>query len=340
MSGSGRANSNRVATAITLAGIALNFAMLGSATIFLNIGLVAAYFFWRIGRWRPDRKRVLAPYLLCLGLFCGHFAEEYFTGFYRDFPALFGTEWSSQRFLVFNFIWLAAFMLSAIGVYFQQPAAYLLVIFLAVGGGIANGAGHIILSFVQDRYFPGTATAPLMLASGLFLLYRLGVAGVLRSTQAVIFTVLVLGTVTWWLPRNLFRVDWTVRHQSGWIPIVLGAVLYFWCALQFLLRGKGTPNISFARPLGFLIGKEPVRLVSQSIYRFSRNPMYVGVITIVFGEALLVGSLNPMMYGLALCLWFHLVVVFIEEPHLRKTRGDTYKQYCAETPRWLPRLGL
>lgn len=155
--------------------------------------------------------------------------------------------------------------------------------------------------------------------------------------QAVMFTVFVPGTVAWWLPRNAIHADWKIRYQSGWILIVLGAALYFWCAIQFLLRGEGTPNISFARPLGFLIGREPVRLVSQSIYGYSRNPMYIGVIGVVFGEALLTGSWNLLLYALALCVWFHLVVVFIEEPHLRRTRGESYVKYCQETPRWLAR---
>jgi hypothetical protein len=152
------------------------------------------------------------------------------------------------------------------------------------------------------------------------------------------FTVLVPGTVVWWLPWRLIHADWTMHHLAGCIPLALGADLYFWCAAQFLLRGDGTPNISFARPLAFLIGREPVRLVHESIYRYSRNPMYVGVITMVFGEALLFGSLNLLFYAFALCLWFHLVVILIEEPHLRKTRGEEYHEYCRKTPRWLPGL--
>lgn len=152
------------------------------------------------------------------------------------------------------------------------------------------------------------------------------------------FSVLVPGTVVWWLPRSLIHCDWTMRHVTGWIPLALGAILYISCTAQFLLRGKGTPNIFFARPLAFLIGREPLRLVHESIYRYSRNPMYVGVITMVFGEALLFGSRNLLFYAFALCIWFHLVVILIEEPHLRRKRGEEYREYCRKTPRWIPRL--
>jgi protein-S-isoprenylcysteine O-methyltransferase Ste14 len=156
--------------------------------------------------------------------------------------------------------------------------------------------------------------------------------------RAIAFTVLMPGAVTWWLPRALIHVDWKVKHAAGWIPITLGTTLYLICAMLFLVRGSGTPNIGFARNLAFLIGSEPVRLVHQSIYRYSRNPMYVGVIAVVFGEALLFASWNLLVYALALCAWFHAVVVLIEEPHLRRILGDGYLQYCRETPRWFPRI--
>jgi len=173
-----------------------------------------------------------------------------------------------------------------------------------------------------------------MLAGGVMLFYRLHMPGVMLIVRAVMFTLLVPGTVVWWLPRGLIYTDWSIRYPVGWIPMTLGATLYFWCAAQFVFRGQGTPNIYFARPLAFMIGREPLRLVNESIYRYSRNPMYVGVISTVFGEALLFGSLNLLIYAFSLCLWFHLVVVFIEEPHLRKTRGEAYLRYCRETPRW------
>jgi protein-S-isoprenylcysteine O-methyltransferase Ste14 len=153
------------------------------------------------------------------------------------------------------------------------------------------------------------------------------------------FTLLVPGTVAWWLPLNLIRVDWTTRHWAGWIPIALGAALYFPCASQFLWRGGGTPNISFARHLSFLIGREPLRLVQSSIYRYSRNAMYVGVITVVFGEALLVGSLNLLIYAVSLCVWFHLVVVFIEEPHLAKPGASLTCSTAEKRPAGRRRFG-
>jgi protein-S-isoprenylcysteine O-methyltransferase Ste14 len=317
------------------ASIAFNTVFLGRATAGLSIAMAVAYFIWRDRRWKADGKRVFYAYVLSLGCFVLHFAEEYFTDFYVAFPRLMGDSWSARSFLIFNLVWFTVFVLSAAALWYEKYVSYLIVIFFALAGGVANGAAHISISLWQWRYFPGTLTAPLMLACGLILFQRLQLSGGLLVARAVAFTLLVPGAIVWWIPQNFIRIDWTIRHTAGWLPVTLGAMLYFWCAAQFLTRGQGTPNIFFARHLGFLIGQEPLRLVHQSIYRYSRNPMYVGVVTTVFGEALLFGSWNLLIYAFALCIWFHLVVVFIEEPHLRRTRGESYLQYCRETPRWV-----
>lgn len=158
------------------------------------------------------------------------------------------------------------------------------------------------------------------------------------AIRALIFTVLVPGTVAYWLPMNIPGPYRAVRHAAGWALIAPGVLLYLWCAAAFLLRGGGTPAIWFTRPIAFLIGREPERLVRTSIYRLSRNPMYLGVLTVIGGEALLFGSLRLMWYGLIVWLVFHLVVVLIEEPHLRRTQGAAYEQYCRKVPRWILRL--
>jgi hypothetical protein len=65
------------------------------------------------------------------------------------------------------------FVLAALGVYRRVPLAYLVVLFLALAGGVGNGAGHLLLSATQGKYFPGTATAPLCLLAGIGLLTKL-----------------------------------------------------------------------------------------------------------------------------------------------------------------------
>lgn len=120
----------------------------------------------------------------------------------------------------------------------------------------------------------------------------------------------------------------------GWLPIIAGTLIYAVCLLRFLSAG-GTPAIFFTRPLRLLIGEEPSALVSAGLYRFTRNPMYTGVLMVIFGQAILFASASIAGYGLCVFACFHVVVVGLEEPHLRESRGEAYERYCGSVPRWL-----
>lgn len=154
--------------------------------------------------------------------------------------------------------------------------------------------------------------------------------------RGLIFTLLVPLMVGIVVPSMFYgearlQAGW---WMAGWLPVVAGVAIYVVCLLRFLFSG-GTPAIFFTRHLSFLIGEEPAKLVRDGIYRISRNPMYIGVLLTVFGQAILFASLPVAAYGLALGLFFHLVVVFLEEPHLRRERGPLYDDYCRQVPRWL-----
>ena len=153
--------------------VATQVLWMGRASTPLSVGLFIAYLFWVAGRWKNDPATVLPTYLVAIAVQCLHFAEEFVTGFQRQFPKLIGYEWSDARFVTFNMAWIAVFVLAGLGVYRRVQPAYLVVLFLALAGGVGNGAGHLLLSATQGRYFPGTATAPFCLLVGLALLIRL-----------------------------------------------------------------------------------------------------------------------------------------------------------------------
>jgi protein-S-isoprenylcysteine O-methyltransferase Ste14 len=67
--------------------------------------------------------------------------------------------------------------------------------------------------------------------------------------------------------------------------------------------------------------------------------MYVGVLLVIAGWALLFQSPRVLGYGAAVALLFHLFVVAVEEPSLRGKFGNSYGQYCREVRRWVPRIG-
>jgi protein-S-isoprenylcysteine O-methyltransferase Ste14 len=97
---------------------------------------------------------------------------------------------------------------------------------------------------------------------------------------------------------------------------------------RFALRGLGTPA-----PVA-----PPTRLVVTGLYRHVRNPMYVAILAMVGGQALLLGDPRLLAWGAILWAAFHLFVVGYEEPALRRTFGAEYEAFRASVPRWIPRL--
>ncbi|HEV2235694.1 MAG TPA: isoprenylcysteine carboxylmethyltransferase family protein [Ktedonobacterales bacterium] len=113
----------------------------------------------------------------------------------------------------------------------------------------------------------------------------------------------------------------------GLVPIALGVVLYLWCAGAFTFIGKGTPAPIDA----------PVVLVAQGPYRWVRNPMYIAVLAVILGQALVWRSWLLVGYALLFCVVVHTFVVAFEEPSLREQFGESYEAYLRRVPRWLPR---
>jgi len=162
-----------IGAVLVLIVLAVQTRWMGPAIIFLSGGLVLAYAVWLTPRWKNDAAVVLPIYLLAVAVQCLHFAEEYVTGFQHQFPKLFGYDWSDPRFVMFNMLWLAAFVMAGLGIYRGIQLAYLIVLFLALIGGVGNGISHLVLSAMYRRYFPGVITAPFCLLMGIALLKRL-----------------------------------------------------------------------------------------------------------------------------------------------------------------------
>ena len=117
-------------------------------------------------------------------------------------------------------------------------------------------------------------------------------------------------------------------HYTALLPWLLGVSILLWCVRDFVFKGGGTPA-----PID-----PPKKLVVQGLYRFVRNPMYIGVLLVLIGHILWFQSLWLAMYAVLVFLVFHLFVVLYEEPALRKTFGDSYVRYCQKVPRWMPRV--
>ena len=123
------------------------------------------------------------------------------------------------------------------------------------------------------------------------------------------------------------NVDIGFLRYFGLIPVILGITIFFWCCGEFICRGKGTPA-----PYD-----PPKELVMSGPYKFTRNPMYIGVIFVLFGQALLFESASLLIYAGLICLVFHIWIIIAEETYLRSTFGEPYERYCGSVPRWLIR---
>src|SRR5256885_15086798 len=97
--------------------------------------------------------------------------------------------------------------------------------------------------------------------------------------------------------------------------ILAGALLYLACQWAFATVGRGTP----------WLWDSPRRFVAVGPYRWVRNPIYIGALLVLFGEALLFLSLPLLLYAVVAAVGFHLLVVLYEEPTLRERFGADYE---------------
>jgi protein-S-isoprenylcysteine O-methyltransferase Ste14 len=157
---------------------------------------------------------------------------------------------------------------------------------------------------------------------------------VAAAAGSVIFFVLAPGTVAGWLPYVM--TGWRIEPPFlGFVPlrflgggmIVAGIAGLVHCFARFALEGRGTPA-----PVA-----PTETLIVTGLYRYVRNPMYVAVVVIITGQALLLGSVSLLRYAGIVWLCFFAFVLLYEEPTLRGRYGETYDLYRANVRRWLPR---
>jgi protein-S-isoprenylcysteine O-methyltransferase Ste14 len=154
----------------------------------------------------------------------------------------------------------------------------------------------------------------------------------MTALGSILFFILAPGMVAGFIPLALLRTG--TRIQTGFLsycafPLwIVGVVILVWCFWDFLAKGKGTPA-----PID-----PPRELVLTGLYRYVRNPMYVGVLLVIIGHFLWFGFWNLLIYAALVFLAFHSFVIFYEEPNLRQRFGAAYDDYLKRVPRWIPRF--
>ena len=69
-----------------------------------------------------------------------------------------------------------------------------------------------------------------------------------------------------------------------------------------------------------------------------RNPMMIGVILVLLGEAMLLGSIPVLIWGLIFIQGCLILIPFWEEPDLESRFGEPYREYKRNVPRWIPKI--
>jgi protein-S-isoprenylcysteine O-methyltransferase Ste14 len=153
------------------------------------------------------------------------------------------------------------------------------------------------------------------------------------AAGTAVFLLLVPGTVAglvpWWL------TDWRSgpayplpARVVGIVLAAAGATVLLHAFTRFVIEGLGTPA-----PIA-----PTERLVVGGLYRHVRNPMYLAVLAVITGQALLLSRPVLLVYAAAVAATVAAFVHWYEEPTLTHRHGTAYQQYRQTVPAWLPRL--
>jgi protein-S-isoprenylcysteine O-methyltransferase Ste14 len=148
--------------------------------------------------------------------------------------------------------------------------------------------------------------------------------------RALLAFLLLPGLFAGILPWLIAAQDpWRGEGQfAGWIVLAVGACVLIVCVRDFLVIGRGS----------LAPWDPPRKLVIVGLYRYVRNPMYVGVLLTIAGSAIAEASPAVWAYLIVIAIAFHLRVIFYEERHLRELFGADWDEYARRIRRWWPNV--
>lgn len=153
------------------------------------------------------------------------------------------------------------------------------------------------------------------------------------ALRAVFFALLQPGVAVLVIPvalmqfvgRPLTPDVWIWNHYVGIAAVMAGFLIAGSCIVRFTIEGKGTLS-----PL------DPTkRLVIRGLYKYSRNPMYVGMMLVLIGETVFWWSTAMAIYSALMFVVFNLFIFLHEEPRLRREFPGEYDDYTATVRRWV-----
>jgi protein-S-isoprenylcysteine O-methyltransferase Ste14 len=120
---------------------------------------------------------------------------------------------------------------------------------------------------------------------------------------------------------KILALPWNVL---GVIPLALGI------GLNLVADGSFKKNETTVKPL-----EESTALISTGAFRVSRHPMYLGFVLVLFGIAVLMGSLTPYAVVFIFTIFMDVVFIRFEEKELERTFGEAWFEYRSKVRRWI-----
>jgi hypothetical protein len=166
-------NSRFLGLLFVVSGILFQATWLGWPASLVSVGWVVCFVLWLSPDWRIT-PRLRTTYFIGVAVFLLHVAEEYTRGLQVALPGLFDiSAWSGQQYLIFNGVWALVFVAAGVMLKPGRELPVLMVLFLGLVGGVANGIIHLVLVVGRGEYFPGAWTAPISFVIGVVLLREL-----------------------------------------------------------------------------------------------------------------------------------------------------------------------
>jgi protein-S-isoprenylcysteine O-methyltransferase Ste14 len=154
----------------------------------------------------------------------------------------------------------------------------------------------------------------------------------MTAYKSLLYLIVEAGLFALYIPLVLLRSG--PRIETGMISLLaiplwlFGSLVILWSFWDFTFKGRGTPV-----PID-----PPKELVVTGFYRYVRNPIYLGVLSIFLGHFLWFGYWSLLIYGLFAFIGVHLFIVLYEEPTLKRRFGAAYEDYFKKVPRWIPKI--
>jgi protein-S-isoprenylcysteine O-methyltransferase Ste14 len=157
----------------------------------------------------------------------------------------------------------------------------------------------------------------------------------MNTLKTILYMGSLHGFFTFYLPSLLVKIDPHYFDPGPFsylaIPLwIIGTIIIIWCSVDMVQKGRGTP--AHLDP--------PTKLIINGLYRYTRNPIYLGALLVQLGYILWSGSGLMIVYFLLFALAYQILIVLIEEPILRHMFGEQYHAYCKQVPRWIPKLKI